>query len=100
MKKYNHGNHCHEQWNFFSPFVIYIDGILGREAPVILANLSRLVAAKMDESILHVSRWINGWFTISASRSYSQIIHRARLPSTLQERETDWDMELGLGLAQ
>ena len=37
-----------------SPFFLYFDGMLGREALVILTNLSQLMAEKMDEPILHM----------------------------------------------
>ena len=30
IKKYKHGNHYHDQRKHFSPFVISVDGILGR----------------------------------------------------------------------
>ena len=33
---------------FFSPFNISVDDMLGREALVLLENLSRLMALKMD----------------------------------------------------
>ena len=46
--KYKHGKHCHEKRKHFSPFVISVDGMLGKEALVVLANLSRLTAEKMD----------------------------------------------------
>ena len=54
IKKDNHGKHCHNQLKQFSTFVLSVDGMLGREALVLLANLSQLIAAKMDEPILHV----------------------------------------------
>ena len=47
--KNKHGNNCHEQWKCFSPFVLSVDGILGKEALAILTNLSQTMAAKMEE---------------------------------------------------
>ena len=38
----------------FSPFVISVDGMLGREALAVLADLSRIMAAEIDEPISHV----------------------------------------------
>ena len=38
----------------FSPFVLYVDGILGKEDLVVLAILIRLIAEKMAEPIYHV----------------------------------------------
>ena len=31
-----HGKHCHEQREHFSPFVLSINGMLGKEAQVLL----------------------------------------------------------------
>ena len=73
--------------------------MLGREALVVLAQLSRTMAAKMDEPISHVRGWINDRIAIAVERSYSRMIHGARLPSLLRDREPDWDPESGIGLA-
>ena len=40
IKKDKQGNDCHEQQKHFSLFVLSIDGMLGREALVVLENLS------------------------------------------------------------
>ena len=37
IKKNKHDNHCNEQWNHFFPFVLSVDGMLGRKALVVLA---------------------------------------------------------------
>ena len=52
--KDKHGNQCHNQRKMFSSFFISVDGMLGKEALVIVANLSQLMADKMDESISHM----------------------------------------------
>ena len=40
IKKYNHGNNCHNQRKHFSSFVISMDGILVREALVVIFQFS------------------------------------------------------------
>ena len=40
IKKDKHGKHCSNQQKHFSTFVLYVDGILGREALVVLTQLS------------------------------------------------------------
>ena len=40
IKKDNHGKHCHDHQKYFSPFVISMDGMIGREALVVLSQLS------------------------------------------------------------
>ena len=52
-KKDKHGQACYDQQRHFSPFFLSVDGMMGKEALVILATLSRLMAAKMDKPILH-----------------------------------------------
>ena len=46
IKKYNHCNHYHDQWKYFYPFLISVNDIIGREAVVILAQLSQIMAEK------------------------------------------------------
>ena len=36
IKKDKHGKHCHDQRKHFLPFVLSVNGILGREALVVL----------------------------------------------------------------
>ena len=100
MKKDKHSKNCHKQREHFSPFVLSVDGILGKEALVVLANLSQLMEAKTDETISHVGGWINRRIAIAVARSYSRMILRARLPSPLRGQDPEWDLALGLGLAQ
>ena len=40
IKKYENGKNCHDQRKHFSPFFISVDGVLEREALVVLAQLS------------------------------------------------------------
>ena len=82
------------------PFVISFGGMLGREALFVIANYSQLMAAKMDEPILHVHVWINGRIAIAVTRSYSKMIGGDQLPSPLRDQEMEWDLELGLRLYQ
>ena len=87
IKKDNFGKHCHKQRKHVSPFVLSVDGMQGKEALVVLANLSQLMVAKMDKSVFHMRGWINGRVAILVTGSYFLMICRARLPSPL------WDWE-------
>ena len=98
--KDNHGTHCLEQQKYFYPFVLSVDGMLGKEALVILSNLIQLVAEKPEEPISHVCSWVNGRIAIAVVRSCSRMTRRARIPSLLRDRDLDWDSGSGLGLAQ
>ena len=74
--------------------------MLGKEALVVLTDLSRLIATKLEEPLSQVRGWVNGQFKIVVVRSHSRMIRGARLPSPLRDREPDCDPGSGLGLAQ
>ena len=40
QKKDKHGKKCHEKQKKFPPFVLSIDGMIGKEALVVLENVS------------------------------------------------------------
>ena len=84
----------------FSPFVLSVDGMMVKESLVVLATLSRLMAAKLDEPISHVTGWVNGLIKIAVASSYSRLLRGARAPSPLLTQEPEWASGLGLGLAQ
>ena len=52
IKKDNHGKHCKDQRKFFPPFVIIVDGMLGREDLVVLSQLIRVMEDKREEPLL------------------------------------------------
>ena len=76
-----------------------MEGVLEREALVVLSQLSPAIADKREKYLLQVRGWVNRRITIDVARFYSQMISRARLPSPLREREPDWDPESGIGIA-
>ena len=71
MKKYKNGQHCHNQRKHFTPSILYVDGMMGKEAQVVLSTLSQIVANKMEEPISHVKGWVKVRISIMAARSYS-----------------------------
>ena len=100
MNKDYNSKHFHEKRKRFSPFIVSVDGMLGREALVILANLSQIVASKMDEPIFHMQGFINDIISIAVARSFSQIIFGYRILIPLWDRDPGWDQAPGLRLAQ
>ena len=72
--------------------------MLGKEALVVLYQLSRVMSEKREEPLFQVRWWVNVRITIAVAKSYSRMIRGARLPSPLQEQEPIWDPELGIGL--
>ena len=99
IKNDKRGKQYHNKQKHFSPFVLPVNGILGREDVLVLSPLIQVMAEKRENPLLQVQGWVNGLIAIAVARSYSQMIHGARLPSTLRERDLDWDLESGIGLA-
>ena len=73
--------------------------MLGREALVILSQLSQFMADKSEEPLLQVRGWLNRRIAIAIVSSYSWMFRGDRLPSPLREQETGWDPELGVGIS-
>ena len=93
IKKDKHGKHCHDQRKCFLPFVLSGNGMLMREALVVLSKLSRVMAEKREEPLLQVRGWVNSQIAITVVRSDSRMIHIAELPIPLWERDPYWDQE-------
>ena len=70
------------------------------DAQVVLATLSRLMAAKTEEPIFHVGGRFNSQVVIVVVRSYSWIHCGAWFPSPLSNHDTEWYSGSVLGLAQ
>ena len=51
IKKDKNSKHWHNQRKHFSPFVISVDGMLGRESLVLLSQLSQVMAKKRKEPL-------------------------------------------------
>ena len=74
MKQYKHKQHCQDQRKRFSPSFLSLNGMVGKEAQVVLATLSQLMDDKMEEPILHVTVWVNGRVSIGFTRLYSWML--------------------------
>ena len=84
----------------FYQFPLSVDGMMGKEALVLLTNLSQIMAAKMDEPISHITGWVNGWIAIVVARSYYRVLRRALSPSPLRTWEPEWASGSGLRFSQ
>ena len=51
--------------------------MMGKEELVVFSTLSRVMAVKMDEPVLHVTGWVNFRIAISVARSYSRLLRVA-----------------------
>ena len=60
--------------------------MMGKEAQFVLTTLSRIMAAKMNEPILHVKSWVNSRIETMFIRWYPQVLYGDQVPSTLLTR--------------
>ena len=89
VKTDKYGKHCNDQRKHFSPFVLSVYGILGRQALVVLEQLSLTMAERRNEPLSHLRAWINGQIEIAVAKYYSHMIRGAQLTSHLQDRDPD-----------
>ena len=71
--KDKHGQAYYDQRRYFSLFVLSVDGMMGKEALVVLATFIQIMAAKMNKPILHITGWVNGWITSVVARLYYRV---------------------------
>ena len=74
--------------------ILSVDGVVGKDSQVVIAALSRLIAANMKEPISHIKGWVNSWIAISVVRLNSRMFHVYQVPSPLHNREPDWESGL------
>ena len=84
IKKDTHRQNFYCQRKHFSPFFLSFDGMMIKEAQVVLTTLNRIMAVIIDEPI---SGWVNRQIAIVVERLYSQVLCRSLVPSPLQTRE-------------
>ena len=83
-----------------NPFVLSVNGMIVKETLFVIRNLSGLIEIKIEETLPQVHGWDNVQIALAVARFYFRMIRRARLPSTLQDRDPDRVPRLGLSLAQ
>ena len=85
IKIYKHGKNCNNQHKHFSTFFISVERMLGREALIMISQLSRVMAEKKVELLSQV-RGVG-------KRTHCNRRFKVLLTSPLQEREPGWDPE-------
>ena len=78
INKEKHGQDCYDQHRHFSLFVLLVDGMIDKEALIVLATSIWLMFGKLDGPILNVTGWVIGRIAVVVARSYYRILHRAQ----------------------
>ena len=69
IKEDKHMQACYDQREHFFLFFLSVYEMMGKDALFLLATLIQIIAAKMDEPILHVTGWVIGRIEIYFPRS-------------------------------
>jgi hypothetical protein len=87
----------------FSPFVVSADGLLGKEAKILLRKLSAMLAEKaIGGTLLRSSHGcLNARVRVTIFRAIHLCIRRSRDPvGKMSNRLPQWEDKAGLGLFQ
>jgi hypothetical protein len=102
-KKKKHLGDCLEQCRHFSLFVLSADGLLGKEANVLLRKLSAMLPDMLEKPCSEVCGCVNARMSIAIVRATQLCIRGSRVPmGKMCNRLPQWeeDKAAGLGLSR
>ena len=102
-KKRKYSKKCCEQRRNFTPFVISVDGMIGKEAKSFLKHLGHICADKWDITYSKVRGYLNAKISIACLRAAHRCLRGSRVPSTRICRnhlpvEKPWEDGAGIDL--
>jgi hypothetical protein len=83
-KKKKYLGACLAQRRHFTPFVVSTDGLLGREAKILVQRLSALLAAKWNKPCSHVCGYVNARMSIAIVQATHLCLRGSRIPTRSQ----------------
>jgi hypothetical protein len=90
---------CLEQRLHFSPFMVSTDGLLGKEAKILLRKLSSMLAEKWEKPCSEVCGYVNACMGIAIVRATHLCIRGSRIPTgKMCNRLPQWEDKAGIGL--
>jgi hypothetical protein len=98
-KKKKHLQACLDQRRHFSPFVVSVDGLLGKEAKTILKVLASKMATKAGKPYSSVMGFVRARFSIAMVRATHICLRGSRTPtSRMSTRRPLWEDGAGIAL--
>jgi hypothetical protein len=98
-KKKKYLQACLDQRRHFSPFVVSTDGLIGREAKVILKVLASRLAEKTGKPYSELCGYVNARMSIAIVRATHLCLRGSRIPtSRMSDRRPQWEDPAGIGL--
>ncbi len=90
---------CIAQRRNFTPFVVSTDGLIGKEARLVLQKLLSLLADKWEKPYAVVSVYVNARMSIAIVRATHICLRGSRVPtSKMSNRRPQWEDKAGLSL--
>ena len=91
---------CLENRRHFTPFVLSVDGLLGREAKTFLKRLAGKLAGKWDKPYSQVCGYVKARLSIAAVRATHLCLRGSRVPAAhnISNRFSQWEDGAGLSM--
>ena len=100
LKKRKYLRACLNQRRHFTPFVVSVDGPLGREAVTVLQKLSSRIAEKAHKSYSEVCGCVRARMSIAIVRATHLCLRGSRVPTSQMSRHPRWEDGAGFALLQ
>jgi hypothetical protein len=98
-KKRKYLENCLKQRRHFTPFVVSVDGLLGREAATFSKRLAAKLASKRQRTYSEVCGYVNARLSITIIRATHLCLRGSRVPTDkVSTRRALWEDGAGLGL--
>ena len=81
-KKRKYSKKCLEQRRNFTPFVLSVDGMMGKEAQALLKHLADIYVAKWDLIYSQIRGYLNAKISIACLRAAHRCLRGSRVPSS------------------
>jgi hypothetical protein len=98
-KKRKYLENCLQQRRHFTPFVVSVDGLLGKEATTFSKRLAAKLASKWQRTYSEVCGYVNARLSIAIVRATHLCLRGSRVPTDkMSTRRALWEDGAGLGL--
>ena len=92
VKKKKYGDLCSEQRRHFSPYVVCVSGLLGREASALNKRIALFLARKWDTHYSVTCGYVNARMSVAILRASHLCIRGSRVPFRhTSTKITQWD---------
>eukprot|EP00957_Ditylum_brightwellii_P163881 12476371-Ditylum_brightwellii.AAC.1 len=96
-KKRKYLQACIDQRRHFSPFVVSVDGMLGKEAAIVLKRISQKLAQKWDCPMSYASNYVKTTMSIGLVRATHCCLRGSHVSSSEMSKQ-HWPCEDGAGI--